>query len=459
MSKPIHEMSSWDPSLHPSRSFEEDVEEEAWEATRQQTGVATQLMRDKDEYLAEAKRHIGRRIAPSQWELFVSCEPADAMQQQFEAQPAEYIALHDIGTQSSRRMLAGLAAATGGQVHQLHIRRQGLGMALARLEFVELPVPEGQRTVRLYTTETDADSAQRRRLARILLAYSRLGVVMVGDLPPHALATALLPLRDAIAEGPWYNRELLMLPLAGAGTLAGQAARIAGRVPVQIRTTPLVTRPAEAWSFLRGTWNKLRERLAEDAVDLPEILDPVTTGAPAATAVETQAPAPTPSLAQAAAAASSSPLLAPSSPRAPLPMQPMPSVARAAPASATVDPVLATYVRRCGELKGMISCCIFELASQRTLAHAGGRPGPAALASQGASLMASMAEAAQALNLGDAAPDAAITFSMHHELLRAVPKRPGLAMHAVLDRAQGNLTLVRLQLQRLDLLLEEGSFS
>jgi hypothetical protein len=29
-------------------------------------------------------------------------------------------------------------------------------------------------------------------------------------------------------------------------------------------------------------------------------------------------------------------------------------------------------------------------------------------------------------------------------------------MHAVLDKAQANLTLVRLQLQRLDLLLEEG---
>ncbi|NJN00501.1 MAG: hypothetical protein HC793_02365, partial [Aquincola sp.] len=44
----------------------------------------------------------------------------------------------------------------------------------------------------------------------------------------------------------------------------------------------------------------------------------------------------------------------------------------------------------------------------------------------------------------------------HHLLLRAVPGRKGLAMNAVLDKAQANLTLVRLQLQRLDLLLEEG---
>ena len=37
-----------------------------------------------------------------------------------------------------------------------------------------------------------------------------------------------------------------------------------------------------------------------------------------------------------------------------------------------------------------------------------------------------------------------------------VPARRGLAMHAVLDKSLANLTLVRLQLQRLDLLLEEN---
>ena len=126
------------------------------------------------------------------------------------------------------------------------------------------------------------------------------------------------------------------------------------------------------------------------------------------------------------------------------------------PSSKPADPALATYIRKCGELKGMVSCCVFELATQRTIGHAGARPGPAALASQGATLMASMAEAAHALNLGEAAPDAAITLGSHHQLLRAVPGRAGMALHAVLDRGLANLTLVRLQLQRLDLLLEDG---
>lgn len=432
MPKPIHDMSTWDASAHPSRAFEE---EETWEATRQQTGLATQLMRDKDEYLADAHKHVGRQVGQSQWELFVACEPAEAMQQQFDALRPEFIALHDIGTQSSRRMLAGLAAAADRPVHQLHIRRQGLGMPLARIEFVELVVKPDHPPLRLYATEVDADTAQRRRLARMLLAYSRLGVVMVGDLPPHALSSSLLPLRDAIKEGPWFNRELLLLPLAGAAALAGQAAHLASGTSVKVLTTPLVKRPAEAWAYLRASWQKLREVLSDDAVTLPELLDPVRPDTPVSAARPAGAPA-----------------------RAPLALQPMPAVKPAEPAS-KADPALAHYVRKCGELKGMISCCVFELASQRTIAHAapaGSRPGPAALASHGASLMASMAEAAHALNLGGSAPDAAITLGQHHLLLRAVPGRRGLAMHAVLDKAQANLTLVRLQLQRLDLQLEEA---
>jgi hypothetical protein len=423
MVKTLHQMSNWDASAHPGTAFEE---EQAWEATRQQTVQATQVMRDPDEEPTTGQQ-IGRRVSDAQWELFVACEPADALQQHFESAQPEYAVLHDVGTQSSRRMLQGLAAAMQRPVHQLHIRRQGVGMPLARLEFVELPLGPDQAPLRLYTSETDADTAQRRRLARALLAYSRLGVIMVSDLPPHALATALMPLRDAIVDGPWPNEELLMLPLAGASSLGGQAAHLARGSKVKIRTTPVVTRPAEAWGYLRAAWNRLREQLAEEAIHIPEILDL----------------APSTNTASAAA-------------RAPLPMQPMPAVRPATP-TATGDALLTTYLRKCGELKGMISCCIFELATQRTLGHIGGRPGPAGLAAHGASLMASMAEAAQALHLGEAAPDAAITLGSHHVLLRAVPARRGLAMHAVLDKAQANLTLVRLQLQRLDLMLEEAA--
>jgi len=50
---------------------------------------------------------------------------------------------------------------------------------------------------------------------------------------------------------------------------------------------------------------------------------------------------------------------------------------------------------------------------------------------------------------------AAITLGAHHLLLRAVPKHPGFALHAVLDKTHANLTLARLQILRMDAIFDE----
>ena len=218
---------------------------------------ATQIVGDKDVYLGNASSDIGRRIADDQLELFVVCHPAEAMLQQFAQLAPEFIAIHDIGTASSARLLARGGPASSRKLQKLVIRRQGYGVALATLQFVELPLQPG-RSLRVYTTQIDADTQTRHQLAQVLLAHSRLAVVMVGELPPHALGSSLQPLRDAIATGPWPNRQLLMVPLASAATLPAQAAALAGHSGVMVRTTPQVGRPADAWSFISGAWNRLQ---------------------------------------------------------------------------------------------------------------------------------------------------------------------------------------------------------
>ena len=146
------------------------------------------------------------------------------------------------------RILAGLAAATQRKVQKLVIRRQGHGMALATLEFVELPGANGQ-VLRVYSTRVDADSQQRIEVARVLLAHSRLGVVMVGELPPHALDSALQPLRDGIARGPWPNRQLLFVPLSAAGALHQHASPTGVAAAVcRCRSTPQAFKPSDAWA-------------------------------------------------------------------------------------------------------------------------------------------------------------------------------------------------------------------
>lgn len=434
--------------------------DQAWQATRAQTALATQIQRNEDEYLAGPKPDIGRQVAPGIRELFVSCEPALALRQQFEHVQPEFIAVHDIGTASSRKLVAGIASAAGSTMQKLVIRRQGYGTPLATLEYVELPIAEG-RQLRLYTTESEADTASRQGVARLLLAFSRLGVLMVGDLPAHVLAAALKPLHDDMLAGPWPNRQLLLLPLASASTVAAQGMDLARSSGVNVRTTPQVTRPADAWSYIGSTWARL--------------LDPSLPAAQVAAAPAPAQPAPPPPVARPAPA----PVARPVPPAVARPaalaraiaaetedtqpmvlaMRPMPDVPaeRARAAERPPAGVLDLYVRRLADLTGMVSCCVFDIASSRALAHAGARPAAEELARHGAELMAGIAAGSRALGLGRGVPDAAITLGAHHLVLRAVPRHPGLAMHAVLDKSSANLTLARLQIQRLDTLFDQAA--
>jgi hypothetical protein len=433
---------------------------EAWQSTRAQTSLATQFLRDEDDYLATEKQDIGRQISANERELFVSCEPALAMQQQFEHLHPEFITVHDIGDTASRKLLASIATASGRVLQKLIIRRQGYGTPLATLEYVELPTADGA-PLRIYTTEADADTASRHGLARMLLAFSRLGAVMVGDLPAHALSAALKPLHDDMIAGPWHNRHLLLLPLASASTLVTLGMDLARGTGVNVRTTPQVTRPADAWGYINSTWARVRDPARADVRGgagpdsqwasgrtMPAPLHNLPPARPdasgfAPTQVQADPPAPVHRPAPVPA------------PPPPLAMRPMPTVHAALTPAAEPHTLLDRYVRQLSELAGMVSCCIFDVATGREITHAGASPGATDLSAHGAELMASMISSARTLGLGFAMPEAAITLGAHHLLLRPVPRHAGLALHAVLDKTHANLTLARLQVQRMDALFDD----
>jgi hypothetical protein len=417
---------------------------DAWAATRAQTALATQLLDNESDYLAAEKDEIGRQIGNNERELFVSCAPAEALQQQFEHLQPNFIAVHDVGTSSSRKLLTGIAAASGRAVQRLVVRRQGYGTALATLEFVELPTADNQM-LRLYTTESDADTASRHAIARVLLAYSRLGVVMVGELPGHAIASALKPLRDDIIAGPWPNRNLLLLPLASASTLVTHGLDLGRGTGVAVRTTPQVARPADAWAFITGTWSRLREQTPADGRAVPEL------GAFKPAAYEPRRPP----LATGLPSGDTLPMEDGHRPVV-LTMRPMPAIATAASGPVVPATLIDRYVKQVSDLNGVISCCVFDVQSGRPIAHAGANPAAGELATHGGTLMAAMTAASRGLGLGHAVPEAAITLGGHHLILRGVPRNPGLAVHAVLDKASANLTLARLQLLRMDAMFDEA---
>ena len=445
-------MTSWDATAHAALSDSPDE----WQATRAQTVLATRLMNDRDAELDEGQPDIGRRVDERTVELFVACEPRDALQQQLEHRLPHFIAIHDIGTASSRRMIAGLGAAGGHGVQRLVIRRQGAGISLATIEFAEVPTTQGP-WLRVYSTQIDADTQTRHALAHLMLAYARLGVLMVGELPAHALDGALGPLAETITTGPWINTQMLVLPLGSSAALAGAVAKLSRRRGLEVRSTPQVTKPSDAWSFITGAWGRLRESAGGAVLHLPELAPHAPASPPQAAApLAASAAVPARSLQASAAVPATTRAHARSTPGAPLPMQPMPAIptARPQPPPAAVVAHIEQYVTRVLKLDGVTSVCVFDSASQRSVAHGGARPGPAMLATQGATLLAAITEAAHKLGLAANLPAASITLGSHHLILHPLPRPAGLVLHAVIDKARANLTAARLQIQRLDSLFE-----
>src|SRR5258706_2283498 len=169
---------------------------------------------------------------------------------------------------------------------------------------------------------------------------------MAGDLPQHAMGAEFKPLRDDMITGRWNNRHLLLLPLAGAATVASQGVELARGTGVDVRTTPLVARPADAWSFIDGTWARLREQ--------PPQAEPPRTK-PGGHFPRTAEPAAPRRAAPARPAAAADDATQPM----PLAMRPMPEVpttkARAQERAAAAG-LLDRYVHQLSELTGMVSC-------------------------------------------------------------------------------------------------------
>lgn len=412
--------------------------EPAVAAPQDLSAPATQIVRDREDYLGQGSAELGRRISDEQVELFVAIDPAPAIQQQLERLAPEYIALHDIGPSASLRLLSALASAAGARVQRLSVRRQGHGVPLALLPFVEVGGGDGQRPLRIYSTDIEAERDGREAIARVLLAHARLAVLMVGDLPAAALARALAPLGDAMARGPWPNRELLMLPLGSATTLAAHAAELGRHSSVAVRVTPHASRPQEAWAFVSGSWNRLAgsgERRLLDT-DLQRAL-------PRKAMPQAEAPTEPMGLDPLGAPRPGGPAAA--SPTAPA--RPGPRVVPAVPAG--IAPASwSEYLVRCAALRGALAGCVVETGGRRLLARFGALPAEA-LVDQGLAVLDAAQAASRALGFPAAPPDTTVSAGEHHLLLRGVPGHPGTVLLLALEASSSHLTLARLQLDRL----------
>lgn len=407
---------------------------------------ATQIVGDREAYLGRGSGHLGRHVVGDQWELFVSGEVAGALQREFIANGQPFVALHDLGGSTSLRLLGNLASACGQRVQRLAIRREGHGVALMMLPFVELPLSAG-RVLRLYSTDISGDTPERQPLAQVMLGFSRLGVLLVGDLPANAVSTVLHPLHERMLRGPWPNGKLLLVPTSGTATLAQQGLELSAGTAVTVQVAPRTAKPRPLWSLIAGAWNQLQSP-AEELLLSTELeaaaLKPAVPAEPAAAPPQACAPA------------------APTRHLAPHELPPgfaaKPSGPARPAAAAAAMPVPGgtrwqDYADRCLAAPGVLSVCVFDTHSLQPLAHAGGLPSGARLAQQGALLLAEMVDVARALGFGSTRPDAFISLGSHHLLLLQLAGHPGIAVHLVLqgdakDRAALQLHIEQILLPR-----------
>ena len=391
---------------------------------------ATQFIVDRESYLGQGRRDIGRRVSATQIELFVSGEATAALEQQLMEFAPDFIALNDVAGHAAQGLLAALASGCNVEMQTLAIRRQGQGVALAELPFIELPAAD-MSPVRIFGADINSDTRTRQHVAQVLMAHSRLGVLLVADLPRHSIPPALAPWREAIARGPWSNGDLLVVPLAAMPTLGVEAAHLAGRSGVNVELVAVATRAADALMAIVEAWNRQQLRHQGSArLSLP--------GAASKSAAAEQE-------ASASWAASTVPMeLEPETP----------------PAIKTRDTALAPmpvpgctrwddYAHRIAALRGAVACCIFDHHSEHALAAAGGRPSGERLAAQGATLVKTMIDAGRAIGVGPVLRDATLTLGRYQLLLLAISGHPGLWLHLVIDNQTVSAAVAHAMLEKL----------
>ena len=395
----------------------------------------TQIVGDREAYLGQGRHDVGRRLSEDRVELFVSSDIAPALQQEFDLHGPEFVAVHDVGMSASMRVLTGLVSGTGARVQRLSIRRQGHGVALAVLQFVEVPLADGT-PVRVYSTDINADAATRASVARVLLANSKLGVLLVAELPANALAGQLTPLHESIRRGPWPNRDLLLVPLGSSVALASVGTMLASETTVAVHVAPHANKPRQVWNFIGGAWNRLHGNSNGQRALITEIAQAVPkTRVPHSEAATLPLPL--------------DPLDPPKPPLTPPPRM-APPVENLTPMPVPGGTSWQTYVDRCALIKGTVACCVFDTHSMQPLASSGGPPSAQRMAQQGAALLNAMNDASRSLGLGPARAEASVSTANHHLLLRSVQGHPGVALHLVLQASSGNLMLARMQLERVE---------
>lgn len=393
------------PPSPPSDSPRNDARQ--WsEATQLATQIATQLLDDSPQSGSEG-RDLGKRVSALVRELFVVCDPAEALRQHFEVGVPPFLAVHDLGTGKSRAFLAALSQASGWPLRKLLIRRQGFGTTLATLHYVDCP-GQNQQSLRLYASDAEAESTVRIAIRRQLLGSASANALIVEDLPEQVSTLAYSCMRDDLLSRRRTGVSMLVLPQARSARLAQDLEALQHAGGARIEVAPATAVVSSNWALLATYWN--REVAHSNRADAA-VIGQINLGAPGS--LPGRKPMPVVSGAGKQAA------LAPAAP----------SVAAAT--EATLSP--AEYLTLVSGRAGATSACIFNVATRAIEAHSGATAA-ADLAVQGQALLMAVAKAGDCLALGRAVSEVTVVLGETQVVVRPVRLRPGCALILLLKR-------------------------
>jgi hypothetical protein len=193
----------------------------------------TQIVADRDAYLGQGRNDVGRRIADDQVELFVAGIVAQSLQQEFSRTRPSSSRCTTWAPVLRCVCWAAWPTPPARACSAFRCAAKGMAWRWRCCSSSKCRWPTARRCVS--TPPTSAPKAARApTVARVLLAHSRLGVLMVGELPSHSLAAQLNPLQRRLLRGPWPNRDLLMVPLGSGIALASQGLATGPAQPVAV---------------------------------------------------------------------------------------------------------------------------------------------------------------------------------------------------------------------------------
>jgi hypothetical protein len=407
-------------------------------------------------------------------ELWSDGDANQTLLQDLASRMPAYVAIHDVHGGASLQLLQMFAMNFFGRIQALQIRHRQTRNLLATIQYLDLDV-DGSSPLRLIACDIDATLPQRQLLARSLLAFSTLSVLVVGDNATGGIASQLEAWRAQMSQEPWVNRHMLLMPLSSSAAAITRNAQMGRATPVSVRVTPAAVSPDDAWNYISGAWRRASTSIPfsdsgagsgfiglGEPIRAPRAQATHLAARPAAQEAGRELPAQTsPSPTGCASSIAAGASVAPdnagttlwrrsgfSSLPQPSPLKPMPTIGAGSPSVS----IIQEHCERILQLEGVLAAAIFDTSTGLIAAQAGGAGFTEQLAKQGLMLVSTIQESARALGCAEGATDVTVQWADKNLILRQVPNMPHLAVSALSDRSRTNPVALRTEWLRVDAL-------